>query len=92
MSKWKDLEKELLSDTRTKEEFDKLAPRYAVISQLISARIKNKMTQQDVAKKVGTKQSAIARLESGGVNPSLEFLQKIARVMGYKLTVHLSSN
>lgn len=92
MSKWKDLEKELLSDTATKEEFDKLAPRYAVISQLISARIKNKMTQQDVAKRVGTKQSAIARLESGGVNPSLEFLQKIAQVMGYKLTVHLSSN
>lgn len=90
MSKWKDLEKELLSDTATKKEFDKLAPRYAVISQLISARIKNKMTQQDVAKKVGTKQSAIARLESGGVNPSLEFLQKIAQVMGYKLTVRLS--
>lgn len=91
MSKWKDLEKELLSDTATKKEFDKLVPRYAVISQLISARIKNKMTQQDVAKKVGTKQSAIARLESGSVNPSLEFLQKIAQVMGYKLTVHLSS-
>ncbi len=91
MSKWKDLEKELLSDSATKKEFDKLAPRYAVISQLIAARIKNKMTQQDVAKKVGTKQSAIARLESGGVNPSLEFLQKIAQVMGYKLTVHFSS-
>ncbi len=91
MSKWKDLEKELLSDVATKREFDKLTPRYAVISQLIAARIKNKMTQQDVARKVGTKQSAIARLESGGVNPSLEFLQKIAQVMGYKLTVRLSS-
>jgi DNA-binding XRE family transcriptional regulator len=92
MSKWKNLEKELLSDVATKKEFDRLAPRYAVISQLIAARIKNKMTQQDVAKKVGTKQSAIARLESGGVNPSLEFLQKIAQVMGYKLTIRLSSN
>ncbi len=92
MSKWKNLEKELLSDIATKKEFDKLAPRYAVISQLIAARIKNKMTQKDVAKKVGTKQSAIARLESGGVNPSLEFLQKIAQVMGYKLTIRLSSN
>lgn len=91
MSKWKDLEKELFSDMATKKEFDKLAPRYAVISQLIAARIKNKMTQQDVARKVGTKQSAIARLESGSVNPSLEFLQKIAQVMGYKLTIRLSS-
>ena len=90
MSKWKNLEKELLSDAATKKEFDKLVPRYVVISQLIAARIKNKMTQQDVARKVGTKQSAIARLESGSINPSLEFLQKIAQVMGYKLTIHIS--
>lgn len=90
MSKWNVLEKKLLSDTATKREFEKLAPRYGVISQLIEARIKNKMTQQDVAKKIGTKQSAIARLESGNVNPSLELLQKIAQVMGYKLTIHLS--
>lgn len=90
MSNWKVLEKELLSDTATKKEFDKLASRYGVISQLIEARIKNKMTQLDIAKKVGTKQSAIARLESGNVNPSLEFLQKIAQVMGYKLSIRLS--
>lgn len=90
MTKWKSLEKELLADPATKREFDKLAPRYALISELISARIKNKMTQRDVAERVGTKQSAIARLESGNVNPSLEFLRKIAAVMGYKLTVHLA--
>ena len=90
MSKWEDLEKELLSDPETKRENDKLAPRYTVISQLISARIKSNMTQKEVAEKIGTKQSAIARLESGSTNPSLEFLQKIAQVMGYKLTVHFS--
>lgn len=90
MTKWKSLEKELLSDPATKREFDKLAPRYAVISELISARIKNKMTQKDVADRVGTKQSAIARLESGSVNPSIELLRKVATVMGYKLHVHLA--
>ena len=90
MTRWDILEKELLADAATKKEFDKLVPRYAVISELISARIKKRMTQKDVADKIGTKQSAIARFESGSVNPSLEFLQKIASVMGYKLTVHLS--
>ena len=90
MSKWEDLEKELLSDPATKKEFDKLVPRYTVISEVIKARIKNKLTQSEIAKKVGTKQSAIARLESGNINPSLEFLRRIAQVMGYKLTVHLS--
>lgn len=90
MSNWNDLEKELLNDPKVKKEYDKLAPRYVVISELIAARINNGMTQKDVAEKVGTKQSAIARLESGSVNPSVEFLQKIAQVMGYKLNIHLS--
>lgn len=90
MSKWEDLEKELLSDPKVKKEYDRLAPRYEVISQLISARLKRGLTQRDVAEKLGTKQSAIARLEGGSVNPSLEFLQKIAQVMGYKINIHLS--
>ena len=90
MTDWKVLKAELLKDEETRKEYERLAPRYAVISEIIGARIKNKMTQADVAKKVGTKQSAIARLESGNVNPSIEFLDKIAKVMGYKLTIHLS--
>ncbi len=90
MKTWEEVRKELLSDPETKREYDKLAPRYAIISELIAARIKYKMTQADVAKKVGTKQSAIARLEGGNVNPSLDFLERIAEVLGCKLTVHLT--
>lgn len=89
MSKWEDLEKELLSDPKVKKEYDKLAPRYTVVSALINARNKKGLTQKELAQKIGTKQSAIARLESGSINPSLEFLQKIAQVMGYKLTIQL---
>ena len=89
MSKWKDLEKELLSDPETKREFDKLTPRYVVISKLISARLKKGMTQKDVADKIGTKQSAIARFEAGNINPTIGFLEKVASVLGTKLTIHL---
>jgi transcriptional regulator with XRE-family HTH domain len=42
-------------------------------------RIINELTQEDLAKKVGTKQSSIARLENGNSLPSLKFLYKIAR-------------
>lgn len=90
MSNWNDLEKELLADPKVKKEYEKLAPRYGVISELITARINKGMTQREVADKIGTKQSAIARLESGSTNPSLEFVQKVAQVMGYKLNIHLS--
>ena len=91
MSKWEDLEKKLLSDPAVKKEYDRRAPRYMAISKLISLRLKKGMTQKEVAKKLGTKQSAIARLETGNINPSLDFLQKIAHVMGSTLTIHLSN-
>ena len=83
------LKKELLKDPEFKREYEKLAPRYAVISELIAARTKKGITQKELAKQMGTTQSSIARLEAGSINPSLGFLEKIAYVMGYKLTVHL---
>lgn len=90
MKTWEEVRKELLSDPETKREYDKLAPRYAVISELIAARLKKGMTQADIAKKVGTKQSSIARFEGGNVNPTLDFLERIAEVLGRKLTVRLN--
>ena len=89
MARWKDLEKELLADPEVRKEYDKLEPRYAIISQVIAARIKRGMTQQQIAQKMGTKQSAIARLESGNSNPSISFLEKLASVLGYKLTIKI---
>ncbi|VVB91003.1 Helix-turn-helix [uncultured archaeon] len=80
--------KEQMKDPAFKREYEKLAPRYAIISELIAARIKKGVTQKELALKVGTTQSSIARLEGGNVNPSLDFLQKIATVMG--LSVHLA--
>lgn len=89
MSKWEDLEKKLLSDPAVKKEYDRLQPRYALIAQLIDARTKKGISQKELAEKIGTKQSAIARFESGDVNPSLEFLQKIASAMGRDLIVQI---
>ena len=87
MSNWDDLEKELLKDPEVKKEYDRLAPRYAVISEVIRVRIKKGLTQKELAEKLGTKQSAIARLEAGNTNPSIGLLEKIANVMGTKLTI-----
>lgn len=84
------LKKELLQNKKVEGEYKKLAPRYRIISELIAARLKKGITQQELAKKMGTKQSAIARLESGNINPSLGFIEKISSVMGYKLNIKLS--
>lgn len=90
MKDWKQLKSELLQNKAVKKEFDRLTLRYKAISALISARTKKGITQKELAQKIGTKQSAIARFEAGSVNPSLGFLEKIADVMGYKVNISLS--
>lgn len=90
MKDWKQLKSELLQSKAVKNEYDRLTPRYKAISVLISARTKKGITQKELAQKIGTKQSAIARFEAGIVNPSLGFLEKIAGVMGYRVNISLS--
>lgn len=88
MKNWDQLKKELLKDPVVAKEYNRLAPEYAVISQLIAIRAEKKVTQKELAKSMGTKQSAIARLESGNYNPTLEFLQRTAEALGRKLTIN----
>ncbi len=45
------------------------------------------LTQAELAERMGTTQSAIARMEGGGVRPTLETLEKLARALGSDLVV-----
>lgn len=87
MKNWKILRKELLGNKKVAEEYKKLAPHYQVVSQLIEARTKKGLTQKELADKIGVKQSAIARVESGTSNPTLTFLTKISQATGSKFII-----
>ena len=87
MRTWNSLKKEWLKDPAFKKEYNKLEGRYALIDKVIGARIKKKLTQAQLAKRAGTKQSAIARLESGNINPSLNFMEKIATALEMRLNI-----
>ena len=89
MKTWKTLKKELLKDRLVAQEYKKLEPRYSLISQLIKKRIAKGITQSQLAQKIGTKQSAIARLESGIANPSMAFLEKISHALGSRLVIQI---
>lgn len=84
---WSDTFDEFMQDPETKKEYDRLAPEFELISAMISARAKKDLTQAELAKKLGTKQSAIARIESGRGNPTYKYLQKIAKATG--TTLHI---
>ncbi len=60
---------------------------FTLIRALIDKRIKEGMTQKILAEKVGTKQSSIARFESGMYNPTISFIQKLATALDLKIKV-----
>ena len=84
---WKEFKKELLKDPEFKKEYEKLEPEYRIIRQIIALRRKKNLTQEQLAKLTGAKQSSIARIESGRHNPSLRLLEKIAEALDTELDV-----
>ena len=89
MNTWKNYKKELLRDKKVAQEYENLKPRFQLVSQLIEARVKKSMTQKELARRIGTKQSAIARLESGISNPSIAFLEKVTSALDSKLIIQI---
>lgn len=83
------IKKDLMMDDEFRDEYKKLQPRYEIISKIVKARKEKKMTQSDLAKKVGTQKSNISRLESGNYNPSLDFLIKVANCLGKDLRIDM---
>ena len=83
------LKTELLNNPQIKAEYDALAPQFAIASQIIEMRQKKGLTQAELALRVGTKQAAIARIESGSYNPSIKSLEKVAQALGTTLKLKL---
>jgi len=86
----KDLKNELFESEEVKEEYDKLNVMYEIKKQIIRYRIENNLTQKELADRIGTKQSAISRLENDDYNPSVEFLNKVAHALGKKLEIRFN--
>lgn len=81
------LKKTLEEDSSLCKEFNALQPEYEIIEKLIKVRAEYNLTQKELAKKCGIKQSNISRLESGKGNPTIKFLQKLADGMDCDLYI-----
>ena len=82
--------RESMKDPEFKKEWDALKPKYDLIRAILDARKKGGVTQKELARRVGTTQSAIARFESGAVNPTLDFAARISAALGAKLEVRVA--
>lgn len=72
---------------QVKAEYEQLASEFALTNLLISMRQKSGLTQEEIAKRMGTQKSNISRLERGSGNPSWKTLQNYAQACGFELTV-----
>ena len=80
----------MLKNKEIKKAYDDLGPEFALIEMLIRKRLEQKLTQAQLAKKIGTKQSAISRLEQGSYNPSVNFLRKVSVALNAELQILIS--
>jgi ribosome-binding protein aMBF1 (putative translation factor) len=82
---------EWLKDPGVRAEYDRLAPEFELATELIRARVRAGLSQEQLAARMGTSQSTIARLESGKSLPSTKTLLRFAEATGSKVEVKLSA-
>lgn len=85
------VKKRLLADQATRAEYEAQAPEFAVARELIAARVRAGLTQEQVAERMQTTQSTIARMESGRTMPSLRTLSRYAEATGSRAVVRLEA-
>lgn len=87
MSSLKSLKDKALSNAEVKTEYDALKSEFQFISTLLTMRESAGLTQQQVAERMGTKESNISRLEKGTSNPTIKTLVKYAKACGCELNL-----
>jgi len=87
----KELKVRALNRPDVKAEYAKLDEEFSLLDEFLKARSSADITQAEVADRIGTTQSAVARLESGKGkhSPSLATLQKYAHALGCRLELRL---
>jgi predicted transcriptional regulator len=88
---FKEFRTRALQRPAVRKAYDDLEDEFAFLNEVLKARVAAGLTQAQVAERVGTTQSAIARLESAASkhSPSIATLQRYARALGYRVEIKL---
>ncbi|MEK7062474.1 MAG: helix-turn-helix transcriptional regulator [Patescibacteria group bacterium] len=79
--------KEAFKRPGVRKAYAELQPELQIIKSIVLSRAKKGLSQRALAKKIGVTQSALARFESGNINPTLSFLKKVTSGLGLQLLV-----
>ena len=87
MSEFRELLNEQLKDPEFEKEWNEIQPEMDVIRAMVDMRIKQNLTQKELASRTGIDQADISKLENGTKNPSLKLLKKLAAGMVMQLKI-----
>ena len=79
-----------LKDPEFRKYYEEYGKQLEIAYQILQLRKKKGLSQSELARKIGTKQTNIARLESGQQNFTVETLQKIARAFNRNLKIEFT--
>ncbi|TNF69696.1 MAG: XRE family transcriptional regulator [Gammaproteobacteria bacterium] len=81
----KQLKNKAFKNPEVKEEYEKLSYEFELTNQLLKMRKASGLTQEQIAKKMGTTRSNICRLEKLGTHPRVDTVEKYAKACGYQM-------
>ena len=81
------VEKRWLKEPGVHKAYDALEDEFAIAEAFIAARARAKLTQEELASRMGTTQAVVARLESGRTKPSTRTLERFAAATGHRLKI-----
>ena len=87
MTDFDDIRKKWMQNPEFVKEYEALEEEFSLASAMIAARAHADMTQQDVAEKMETSQSYIAKLEAGAVSPTMKALKRYAAATGSRVKI-----
>lgn len=87
MTKVDDLHRKWMKNKRYRQAHEELAAEFVLARAVIEARTAAGLTQEQLAARMRTTQSVIARLEGGRVRPSTQTLERLAAATGTRLKI-----
>jgi ribosome-binding protein aMBF1 (putative translation factor) len=81
-----------MADPEFRKAYDAISPEMEIAFAVAEARHLAKLTQAQLAERIGTSQAMIARWEKGAVMPSTKSLKRLAEATGTRLKVELVSS
>jgi transcriptional regulator with XRE-family HTH domain len=87
MARIADMHKKWMKEPKYRKAYEALEPEFVLASAVVDARNRAGLTQEELAKKMGTTQPVVARLESGRVRPSMRTLERLAQATGSRLLI-----